>query len=41
MITKFDIEEVLAEKVVQLLSKCDFADALFEEIVEDEPEKTG
>ena len=29
------------EKVVQLLSKCDFADALFEEIVEDEPEKTG
>ena len=29
------------EKVVQLLSKCDFADALFEENVEDEPEKTG
>ena len=29
------------EKVVQLLSKCDFADSLFEEIVEDEPEKTG
>ena len=29
------------ERVVQLLSKCDFADALFEEIVEDEPEKTG
>ena len=29
------------EKVVQLFSKCDFADALFEEIVEDEPEKTG
>ena len=29
------------EKVVQLLSKCDFADALFEENVEDDPEKTG
>ena len=29
------------EKVVQLLSKCDFADALFEENMEDEPEKTG
>ena len=29
------------EKVVQLLSKCDFANALFEEIAEDEPEKTG
>ena len=29
------------EKVVQLLSKCEFADALFEESVEDEPEKTG
>ena len=29
------------EKVVQLLSKCDFADSLFEEIVEDESEKTG
>jgi uncharacterized protein (UPF0335 family) len=29
------------ERVVQLLSKCDFADALFEENMEDEPEKTG
>ena len=29
------------EKVVQLLSKCDFADALFDEFVEDEQEKTG
>ena len=29
------------EKVVQLLSKCDFAETLFEENMEDEPEKTG
>ena len=29
------------ERVVQLLSKCDFAAALFEENMEDEPEKTG
>jgi hypothetical protein len=29
------------ERVVQLLSKCDFADALFDEFVEDEQEKTG
>ena len=29
------------ERVVQLLSKCDFADALFNEFVEDEQEKTG
>ena len=29
------------EKVVQLLSKCDFADALFEENMEDETKKEG